>query len=624
MTKKNQGQPDLSRRRLLAHTGIIAAGAALSSGISAQTPSESSRPAWGQPFTGVIPETLPRGYNILLITTDQEHYFETYPFPVPGRERLIKTGTTFTNHQINSAICTPSRSVLHTGFHMPQTRMFDNLGLPWMPWDLAPELSLGHVMKQLGYYCAYKGKWHLTKALEEPFEGLHSHDPSDIRKDKLHQKMQEYGFEDYHGAGDIIGLHQGGYYYDGVIGSQAINWLRSKGRLMADKNQPWFMTVSLVNPHDVMFIDTDAPGEKVQWRKSLNSDNPMAPARPPENALYQQRWPEVPLPDSRHQPFDETGRPAAHGEYQRARAAMVGQFPDEDRRWRKLQDYYFNCIRDCDRNLTIVLDELDALNLTNKTIVVFTSDHGELAGYHQMHGKGSSVYRQQVHVPMIISHPAYPGGQRCRALSCHLDLVPTLAGLTGLPQAQLCQALQALGKRKGKDFSVLLHEPTVARSGQLRSTSLYCYNMMLYADANYLAKFRALKDNPHLTADQVKARIRQLSPNYQHRSAIRMIYDGRYKFARYFSLKQHNMPQNWEQLLAYNDLELYDLQTDPGERHNLACSPERHKELIMHLSNQLNALYRAEIGEDDGQFMPALDGEPWDLTMTQFQQMAND
>ena len=610
-------QPDLQRRRLLTSTGLLAAGAALSSSAVAQPSSSQPRPPWDKPFTGNIPERVPAGYNILLVSTDQEHYFDRYPFPVPGRERLLKTGTSFTRHQINTAVCTPSRAVMYTGMHMPQTRMFDNLGLPWMPWDLNTELSLGHRMRQMGYYSAYKGKWHLTKELEEPFDGVASHDPGDIRKDRLHQKMLEYGFDDYHGVGDIIGLHQGGYYYDGVIASQAVNWLRSKGRPMTDRQHPWFMAVNLVNPHDVMFIDTDAPGEQVQWRKPLDTHNAMSPVQPPENALYQQSWPDVPLPDSRHQPFDEPGRPAAQGEYQRARAAMVGQFPDEDRRWRKLQDYYFNCIRDCDRNLVTILDELDALNLTEKTIIVFTADHGELGGYHQMHGKGASVYQQQVHVPLIISHPAYPGGRQCQALTCHLDLAPTLMGLTGLPD-------KPMENLKGKDFSHLLRDPQTAPANAIRDAALYCYNMILYADASYLKQFRALKDDKTLSETQAKERIRALSPDYSHRSAIRMVCDGRYKFARYFSLREHNMPQTWEQLLALNDLELYDLPKDPGEQHNLAANKEQHRELIMSLNEKLNALYHAEIGVDDGHFMPAIGNVGWELTAEQFQQMAND
>ena len=56
---------------------------------------------------------------------------------------------------------------------------------------------------------------------------------------------------------------------------------------------------------------------------------------------------------------------------------------NEDRRWRKLLDYYFNCIRDNDQHLEAILNELDNLQLTQNTIIVFTADHGELGGSHR-------------------------------------------------------------------------------------------------------------------------------------------------------------------------------------------------------------------------------------------------
>lgn len=156
--KKNLSaeETDLTRRKLLTSAGILAAGGMLSGAVKADEKcAVKAKPAWDKPFTGEIPEKLPEGYNILLVVTDQERFFPTFPFPVPGRERLMKTGVTFCNHQNTSNVCTPSRSVLYTGLHMPQTKMFDNLGLPWMPYDLDPALgTTGHMMRELGYYTA--------------------------------------------------------------------------------------------------------------------------------------------------------------------------------------------------------------------------------------------------------------------------------------------------------------------------------------------------------------------------------------------------------------------------------------------------------------------------------------
>lgn len=619
MIKKRQ--VGISRRTLLKGAGAIATGHLIPPALAA-TAVESRDPDSPPASPAPAPARLPENYNILLIVTDQERYFERYPFPVPGRERLMKSGTVFAHHQINSCVCTSSRSVMYTGLHMPQTRMFDNVGLPWMPWSLDPTLgTVASLIGQLGYYAAYKGKWHLSRPLELALQQVSSGDINDIDRPPLHHAMQQYGFEDYSGIGDLIGLHKGGYVYDALTAAQSVSWLRSKGQTMSASGQPWLLAVNLVNPHDVMFIDTDVAGEQIQWHTQLDDCRLLSPSQPPDNALYAERWEREPLPASRHQPFGQPGRPQAQLAYQMARAQLVGQFPDEDRRWRKLQDYYFNCIRDSDTHIVALLNELDSLNLAKNTIVVFTSDHGELQGFHQMHGKGSCVYRQQVHVPMIVRHPAYPGGKVCRALTSHLDLTPTLLGLTGHSPEQIAPLLR---QRKGKDFSALLKDPEQASLHQIRDASLYCYDMMLYVDENYLRKVFSLHANPQLSTVEKQQAIGKLSPDYRRRSSIRMLFDGRYKFARYYSLRQHNMPESWEQLLSLNDLELYDLQNDPQEMHNLAAEPERFRERILAMNRQLNARYRHEIGEDNGSFMPQTSGQNWHMSTAELARLVRD
>ena len=65
------------------------------------------------------PETPPPGYNILFVLVDQEHFFDKWPFPVPGREYLKANGTTFLNHQATSQVCSSARSVIYTGSAHP-------------------------------------------------------------------------------------------------------------------------------------------------------------------------------------------------------------------------------------------------------------------------------------------------------------------------------------------------------------------------------------------------------------------------------------------------------------------------------------------------------------------------
>jgi len=77
------------------------------------------------------PATPPPGYNILFVLVDQEHHFDKWPFPVPGREYLKKFGTTFANHQGATQVCSSARSVIYTGQHIQHTGVFDNMEAPW-------------------------------------------------------------------------------------------------------------------------------------------------------------------------------------------------------------------------------------------------------------------------------------------------------------------------------------------------------------------------------------------------------------------------------------------------------------------------------------------------------------
>ena len=82
-------------------------------------------------------------YNILLILVDQERFFRSGELPpnfeLPAHERLVRNGTAFVNHRINSCVCTPSRSVVYTGRHIQQTKMFDNTNFPWIG-SLSPDI----------------------------------------------------------------------------------------------------------------------------------------------------------------------------------------------------------------------------------------------------------------------------------------------------------------------------------------------------------------------------------------------------------------------------------------------------------------------------------------------------
>ncbi len=585
MTYKTASQ--LSRREFVIGTGLatLATGAGLGAAIApgqvlAQG-REMPRPASGG-----------GRYNILMILTDQEHRLLPNEYPagyrLPGHERLARSGVTFENHQIASCVCTPSRAVIYTGQHIQNNGVFDNADFPWSD-NLSTEIdTIGDMLRRQGYYTAYKGKWHLNDEFETANK-LHS------PKRLLGDEMEEYGFSDFFGIGDIIAHTQGGYLHDDVIASMARSWLRGRGERLREEKKPWFLAVNLVNPHDVMYYNTDLPGESAQSGTSMFPVN-----RDPAAAIYRQQW-DVQLPKSRNQALDAPGRPPCHREFREARGALVGLVPNEDARWQRLNNYYLNCIRDVDSHVVEILDELESLGMADNTIVIYTSDHGELAGAHGMNGKGANAYRENNNVPFIVAHPAYEGNKRCKAVTSHVDIATTLMSIAG----------GSVDGLPGKDVSQLLDNPEAASFDALRDGALYNFNMFAYVDADFLNNIRnhfAQGGKPEELAEK------GWRPNLKKRGAIRSVYDGRYKLSRYFAPMEHHVPRTMEELFANNDVELFDVVNDPIEMNNLAVDRRKHGDLIEMMNDKLNLLIAQEVGDDIGQMLPGGTDADWKLS----------
>lgn len=588
----SKGEGSSSRRAFLALTTAMAAGiGGLTFDLGQQRAAAQQEPA-ADPLRKRAGGRKP---NILFIFTDQERYEANRPtgLSLPAHERLQKTGVTLRNHYCPAVMCTSSRAVLLTGLQTPDNRMFENCDMPWVK-NLSTKIpTIGHMLRKAGYYAAYKGKWHLNRKFD-------SEEP-----DRLFTKeMDEYGFSDYFSPGDIIGHTLGGYQFDPLIASSAITWLRRNGRPLTDDNKPWALFVSLVNPHDVMYFNTDRPGQRVQDNGNLFKHA----ARAPEHQLFKATW-DVALPKNIAEPLDGPGRPQAHGEFLKIWDYVLGHIPPEEERWRRFNDYYVNCIRSVDSQVDRILQELDALGLTDNTVICFTSDHGEMAGAHGLHGKGPFAYEETTHLPFYIVHPDVKGGQDCRALTGHIDVVPTLLSIAGVsPEKSSEVAGRAL---PGKDLTQVLTNPGAAEVHALREAILFTYSGLGANDSTLwgvVAEARAAGKNP------VVAILKKgFKPNMKKRGSLRSTFDGRYKFTRYFAPGERNRPTNLADLYKHNDVELFDLEDDPTEMKNLAADKSANGELIASMSDKLERMIKAEIGVDDGREMPNLPRIEWTI-----------
>ena len=527
--------------------------------------------------------------NILLIVTDQEYAHQSLPagFNLPNRDRLRARGVTFNHHQVTTTVCTPSRSVMWTGQHTPFTRMIDNTNFAWvedMRADPEKVPTIGHMLRELGYYTAYKGKWHESEFPEG--------DTTDA--------MEAFGFSDYQPWGDAYGAPLDGFTKDPQTAAEAVDWLRIRAPEIAD-SQPWFLAVNFINPHDIMYFDTDDE-ELVQVRGTF----PIFGA--PDTPLYQQQWP-TSLPASF---FDDlSGHPQAVQNYKLLSDGTYGRIPMERRyMWHNHVNYYLNCMLDVDRHIGRVLDALEESGQAKNTIIIFTSDHGEMGGAHHLRQKGSVAFKETVNVPLAIVDPNSPSGQRTEAVGSHLDLVPTILAFAGLSESERRARYPFL---KGHDLSELVSAPESdgprGSSKNPGKGALYTYDMIATVDAEWMQRNAAvLLDTAAAEAgldfhrgEEFLARIDELEkPDVDKRELFRGIFDGRYKLVRYFGMGHYNQPDSVEELLENNDVALYDLKSDPEEMNNLADpqNPKFDRELLGLMNSKLNALIEAEIGED--------------------------
>jgi arylsulfatase len=477
----------------------------------------------------------------LLVVSDQERQRRWLPSSVrlPWRERLMAEGTEFTNYYTHSSPCSPSRESMFTGLYLNQHGVVDNVVMPEHT-ELDPAVpTVGSVLRDAGYRSSYIGKWHLSQATSPD--------------------MAAYGFADWEGNDrHFMGWAGTGVHFDPIIASNAASWLRANA---ASSDQPWFLTVALVNPHDVMWFPIDQPwyaGERpedvekarkvLEWAKWKEDD-----VLPIFDASYDEICDELP-PN-----FDDDllDKPEAQRQWRWDQQHGLWGYidPSDTKRWLRHLDYYVKLHQMADDSLGTVLGALDDSGAADDTIVIFTSDHGDMCGSHGLRSKGPFVYEEIMHVPLYVRAPGITtAGSQTAALGTHVDLAPTICALAGVDASF-----------SGTDLSRALHDP----SATPRDHVLFAHDT---------------------------AHTKQIN---QTRYAIRGFFDGRTKYARYYGVgggkpstglwgkdPGHKL-YDVDALFEDQEHEWYDLHEDPHELVNLAHDRSRRAELRTNFERQL-------------------------------------
>lgn len=574
--------PKLTRRRVVG--GSLALGAAGASGYAL---------GWFDPYEAPGSRGVDLGaekpkarddLNLLIIMVDQERAWDTLPtdLDLPNHLRIAEQGTHFTNMHVTCPLCTPSRSVFWTGQHVQHTKVQDNIEVPFIGRPLDPAIpTLGHMLRDAGFYTAYKGKWHLNDL---------PHDMDWERAQDRPDALEAYGFADYGWGPEAIET-QAGWKFDAKIAQDAAEWLTGKSHGL---EQPWALSVSFVNPHDIMFFD--ATGKQANGRVQDVFPGPVLPL--PDDPLYREGdWPDLPR---NFRPAAYGGEVATQADYETFMDYFYGPMPFEDRAaWVRFAQYYYNCIRDVDRHIGTVLDALEASGQADRTVVVLVSDHGEMGGVHGLRQKGLWMYRENLAVPFVASHPDARLSRENSSVVSALDFTPTMLCLMGMDERSTQARYTAL---KGMDQAGALTEASTQRS-RSGAGALVTYSVSHHTDPEF-AKTGLQNQATNSGLDRFASSVSAGLPDQSKRGFMRGIVTDEYKFARYFSPTDHHTPTTLAQLLARNDLELFDLGADPGETENRAAMPNPPEDVLVSMNAKLNALIADEVGLDDGSDLP--------------------
>ncbi len=356
--------------------------------------------------------------NLLFIYTDEQAASTMAAYgnnliETPNLDRLARRSVVFTQAFVSQAVCSPSRSSILTGLYPHASGCTENNILLPEHVKCLPELA-----DFSGYRSGHFGKWHLGDEIF-PQHGFH-------------EWISTEGYRNHYRPARDRNAHPTYYYWlvergfhpqEGSDGFQAFSrdfcarlpeefgkpaYLASEASrfIREHQNRPFILYVNFLEPHMPFF------GPR---------DHQYHPAR-------------VPLPPNFHAlPGPEQPLKLRLAVHYHRKHGTSGLPLASEADWRRLIANYWGLCSLVDTHVGRILDTLAECGLQESTIVVFTSDHGDMMGSHGLVAK-CTQYQEAVRVPLLLRVPGLKGGPR--PVTCpvsQLDLVPTLLDLLGQP-----------------------------------------------------------------------------------------------------------------------------------------------------------------------------------------------
>lgn len=399
--------------------------------------------------------------NILLVITDQQ-FAEVMScagaedIHTPAMDELAARGVRLARAYTFQPLCVPARTALLTG---RPPRWFGTRVNNLEPLVPAGTPTIGRLLADNGYLCAYAGKWHLPIKKEDvALHGFSLMREVDARDDALMPACQ-----------DIF---------------------------RQPRRQPLFLVASIVNPHDICEFA----------RGDLLPNGDIGPTPPPAEC------PRLPA----NFPL----APDAPQALARARQLAPRVYPTanwDEGRWRQYRWAYHRLVERADALLQRLIEAVAAAGLLDDTLVIFTSDHGDGCGAHHWNQK-TALYEECARVPLLVCGPGVRGRARVdatHAVSTGLDLLPTLCDYMGIaPPPELPgRSWRPLVEKPGpiagwRDYLVAEtefavgagREPSGIRGRMLRTER---YKYIVYSEGDHREQLFDLRADPGETRNLV-------------------------------------------------------------------------------------------------------------------------
>ena len=489
--------------------------------------------------------------NVLFIITDQQPLscvgaYGNTQIKTPNIDRLAAGGVLFQNYYISAFACSPSRASMLSGRYAHNHNVFTN------NVQMDPSIpTLGTILSEANYHTGYFGKAHLGGQMYVGRKGgdgidfMHDTAPADpvgdditqywhydrvesdsgwtVDKvnDGLGEDFPQLGFKEWAGGWrhykDWL-ISQGQNEFAQIAGNHDDLQSAPEGEHMYSKLGEKYHMAAFFTEKTEAFIRKHSKDDR-PWAAVLSFFGPHLPVAPPKpwDTLY--ALSEIPLPSNLYDSL--IGKPNYQNQPQLQ--YVLGQWTED-----QYKDYirrYWGYSGYIDSQIGRVLTALEETGQWDNTVVVFTTDHGDMITSHGMIYKlGGNAYEELFHVPAIIRIPGLNSeGQSLSPLVASVDLLPTILEALNVPLPE---------KVDGKSLIPLMKQET---------------------DKHYPMVF----SETHGVGVETKTIMGR---------------DSRYKFV-----------YHW---LSHDVDELYDLQSDPGEMHNLYQNAD-HQQVVKRMREQI-------------------------------------